>query len=227
MNKLSLLSLLLLVLSVMGWASVGDSNRSLSSQEVEKRVTQLVKSELPAGVTIEIENLHTDKAVPESAKLIQLEPQPPLGFVSFSFLSHGKPVSLGSAVVRGFARVAVAKTAINSGDPLSDRVIYQTRDLTPLLQRGYFLPDYPISSLRANGYVRPGSILCAANTKAPNAVEHGQALDLITRRGNLVVSARVRALESGKMGDWVQVQNMETRKTLTARVTGPGEVETR
>jgi flagella basal body P-ring formation protein FlgA len=50
-------------------------------------------------------------------------------------------------------------------------------------------------------------------------------VDLIRRKSDLVLVAKVKALQSGMQNQWVQVQNPSSGKILLARITGPGEVE--
>jgi flagella basal body P-ring formation protein FlgA len=48
---------------------------------------------------------------------------------------------------------------------------------------------------------------------------------LAVRAGGLWVTAAGEALQSGRVGDTVSVRNIDSKKTVVGKVTGPGTVE--
>jgi len=204
--------------------------REISKAALEKKVVERAKESLPKGTRVEVETLHVDRPIPEGYVLHDLRPVPPLGALNFQFLAPSmkeKPIA-GNAVVRAYAPIAVSKTSISHNDDFSEgNVGFEMRELTPYSQRGYFPDLASLQPLKAKGFIRPGTVIVAMNTQAPAAVNYGQTIDLIHQQGTLSVSARVRALENGKIGDWIRAENPTSRKTMRVRVTGVGEAQTR
>ena len=58
----------------------------------------------------------------------------------------------------------------------------------------------------------PGAVLGLNNTTTPNAIETGQAVDLVHQMGTLKITAKVKALQSGQPQSWVHVENPSTKK---------------
>ncbi|MFV3126447.1 flagellar basal body P-ring formation chaperone FlgA [Niveispirillum sp. KHB5.9] len=56
------------------------------------------------------------------------------------------------------------------------------------------------------------------------AVARNKPVTLEYRQGPLLITARGRALANGSVGEMVRVQNLDSNRTLTAMVTGPGTV---
>jgi flagella basal body P-ring formation protein FlgA len=52
-----------------------------------------------------------------------------------------------------------------------------------------------------------------------------QRVTVVARAGALCITAAGEALQEGRLGQTVQVQNVDSKKILTARVTGPTTVE--
>jgi flagella basal body P-ring formation protein FlgA len=130
--------------------------------------------------------------------------------------------------VRAYAKVAVAKVAIKHNGNLDPAAVtFEERELSPYVHSGYLMDAEVLRNLRANGYIRPGELLNASNTQAPFNVVTGEMLDIIHNQGPVEITARVKALGNGRIGDWIRVENAASKKVIMARVTGSGEVQTR
>ncbi len=73
--------------------------------------------------------------------------------------------------------------------------------------------------------VRPGKPLLPGDVGEPTVVQRGSvvAMHYISRHMHLVASGR--AQESGAMGDVIRVQNVHSRLTIDAVITGTNRVE--
>ncbi len=205
----------------------GDANAQWG--DARAQISGWLSKDLAPGIEIEVQSVHFEEPLPKDALLLDFSPRPPFGLITIEVTTpnRSRPI-YGTAVIKAFAKIAVAKVAIRHGENISNSQIrFERRELTPLGQVGYFLADSGVTSLRARGFVRPGAVLSGANTESPSAVERGQELDLITRKGALVVTARVKALGSGRVNDWIQVENLDSHRILSVRVAGNGEAETR
>ncbi|MDR2349531.1 MAG: flagellar basal body P-ring formation chaperone FlgA [Deltaproteobacteria bacterium] len=58
-----------------------------------------------------------------------------------------------------------------------------------------------------------------------SAVLKGDNVTIIAQSGGLKVSALGQARESGSLGDTIAVVNLDSKKTISAKVAGPGQVE--
>lgn len=58
-----------------------------------------------------------------------------------------------------------------------------------------------------------------------NLVQSGRSTKVILKQGNLSMSSNARALQSGKIGELIQLKNLNTKRTLLGKVTGINQVE--
>lgn len=72
--------------------------------------------------------------------------------------------------------------------------------------------------------ILPGMVLAEGMIEKPSAVQRGERVRLVSALGSLEVSVAAEALESGAHGQRIRVRNTETRRIITARVRGAGEV---
>lgn len=227
-----LLTVIALVIPLEADGAVSGVGRSLylDSSEVIDLLKRSISPELPAQVSIELTDLYTTSQVPRGSEARVYSNGSPIGTIRFDLIKRDQPslrVS-GNVTVKAFGRVAVTTAPIRHAETIDPvKFTFSRRDLTPLIQRGYFLEGTHPEKLRANGYIRPGTILCASNTQSPMAVERMQTVELIHRRGTLTVSATVTALESGRLNDWIRVRNPQTNRIVEARVSDVGVVTTR
>jgi len=70
-----------------------------------------------------------------------------------------------------------------------------------------------------------GEVLEMGSVRPPALVLRRQRIRIIARAGGVVVVAQGEALEEGAHGATIRVRRLTGRRTLEARVTGPGEVE--
>jgi flagella basal body P-ring formation protein FlgA len=225
---------LLAPIEVDGAALKDSDSRYLTTTEVIESLKQTVSVELPTEVTVELSGLYTTAEVPRGFTPKLYSSGPPVGTIRFEFERSEHSASgisshvSGNVTVRAFGKIAVTTVPIRHADTIDQsKYTFQRRDLTPLVQKGYFLEGTHPEQLRANGYIRPGTILCASNTQAPMAVERMQTVELIHRHGTLTISATVTALESGRINDWIRVKNPRTNRIVEARVAESGVVTTR
>ena len=71
----------------------------------------------------------------------------------------------------------------------------------------------------------PGQVLRMSDLVDPPVVKRGQELTCHVRRGNVEMEAQVRALEDGKAGTVIRVENTGSKKILKVRVLDENTVE--
>ncbi|CCD99916.1 flagellar basal body P-ring formation chaperone FlgA [Bradyrhizobium sp. STM 3809] len=72
--------------------------------------------------------------------------------------------------------------------------------------------------------VRAGQALKATDLAKPDLVQRDQAVTLIYQTAGIYLTTRGKALESGTEGDVVNVLNLQSKRTVTGRVSGRGQV---
>lgn len=70
----------------------------------------------------------------------------------------------------------------------------------------------------------PGIPLAAGMVQRPSVVQRGERVRLVSTFGALEVSVAAEAMEPGTLGQRIRVRNTESRRIVTARVRGAGEV---
>ena len=80
----------------------------------------------------------------------------------------------------------------------------------------------------AGGVVPPVPLVAAGGTQFASAelmIRPRQRVEMRVTSGGLTVTAAGEAQQAGKLGQIILVQNVDSKKTVSARVTGPGAVE--
>lgn len=80
----------------------------------------------------------------------------------------------------------------------------------------------------AGGVVPPVPFVAAGGTQFASAellIRPRQRVEMRVTSGGLTVTAAGEAQQAGKLGQIILVQNVDSKKTVSARVTGPGTVE--
>lgn len=182
-------------------------------------------------VRLEIENFPVKDYPVGSFTVESVQPTPPAGLVSVTLLvrkGNKTERRYANVNVRVFAKVAIVKSPLRHGDGFSeDNVFFDEREVSAYTLRGTYSDLKQLASLRVQGNLRPGQIVTSAQTQVPFAVTFGQSVQLTHRQGSLSLQARVKALENGRLNDWIRVENPSSKKILVARITGPSEVQTR
>lgn len=70
----------------------------------------------------------------------------------------------------------------------------------------------------------PGRPVQASSISQPVIIQRNKPVTVEFRQGPLLVTARGRALADAGLGDLIRVQNLDSNRTVTATVTGPGTV---
>ncbi|HEB71386.1 MAG TPA: flagellar basal body P-ring formation protein FlgA, partial [Nitrospirae bacterium] len=73
--------------------------------------------------------------------------------------------------------------------------------------------------------IRAGAILRLNQLSWPKMVSAGDVVSIIAKSGHMVITVTGEARQDGDRGEWIKVTNTESKKTFSARVTGPGEVK--
>ncbi|MBD3317022.1 MAG: flagellar basal body P-ring formation protein FlgA [Chitinivibrionales bacterium] len=126
--------------------------------------------------------------------------------------------------VKVTAAVLVAAGTIRRGEPISAAAIRkERRDITSLR----FVPltePTAVSKVRAVRTLTPGTVLHDRCVEKMPLIYRDDLVYVTTQAGNVRVSVRARARESGGLGDLIWVQNLNSRKLLRVKVRGKEDV---
>ena len=78
--------------------------------------------------------------------------------------------------------------------------------------------------MRTRRSLAAGTVVRSHFLERPPLVERGDAVTLRIIRGSLVIEARGQAKTSGNLGDSIRVENTDSRKIVTGRVSEDGSV---
>ncbi len=193
----------------------------------ETLLQKALSERIPEVQKVQIRSFRPKMVCNDKSFLTVTSPEIPLGFSTFEIETQGRRVQ-GSAEVRAFAPVVVANTPLGHGETMAaPQLRRELRELSRLSQSGYFTDFKELEGKQVKGALSKSQVIGRANTQLRPTIHPGESLTLSRRRNALVVSLKVRSLQSGLVDQWIQVQNPQTGKILLARVTGPGEAEVR
>ena len=81
-----------------------------------------------------------------------------------------------------------------------------------------------VIGLRAKRSLRKDGVFRASQVEGIPLVERGDRVQVVLQTGPLSVSAMGRAQETGALGDWIRVLNVDSKRELSGRVDAEGRV---
>jgi flagella basal body P-ring formation protein FlgA len=122
-------------------------------------------------------------------------------------------------------RVAVSNRPLNKGEAIGPADIrWETREITPLT-RDALLSESEVVGRRTGRIIRSNTVLTGDLLENDCRVRRGQSATLTVTYRTVRVTSLVQVLNDGNCGDRVQAVNESSKQVLTARVTGPGQLE--
>lgn len=73
--------------------------------------------------------------------------------------------------------------------------------------------------------IRQGRRIRTTDLRHPVLIKRNQLVDIVYRRGSLVIRGEGRALRDGSKGEAIRVMNLDSRVIVTGRVRETGKVE--
>lgn len=215
---------------VLFWTVLGNSaiNPVSKSNSHVNGLKQMAMRDWPNAVRIEVSHFNLQSPAPEGAVITQLSPRPVLGAVSFEMEWSEKGLSKqtrGSAIVKVYQSVAIAQKNLNHGDFFSsDTITFKEMEISRYHRTGVFTSWDDLKDKLVKGFVRSGTVISAAQAQKPIEIQSGQMVDLLFENNQMLITARMKALESGRAGDWIRVENPASKRVVRARVAAAGQV---
>lgn len=217
---------------------VHTAHRELRPEYLRERLEAAIRHRMPwpeSAIELSQWRLPETFAAPVAAHrlLVRFKPNEDfLGRVSAGFElidpddPQVRPVRRSASVeVKVELPVVVLSRRVRRGQPLDeDAVRLETRDLRRL-------PDGVVTDLndvlggRAGRNLQAGMTLLFSAMQSPQLVRRGDMLIIDASRAGLFIRAEGRALESGKLGQVIRIENVGSRRRFAARITAPGRAE--
>jgi len=113
--------------------------------------------------------------------------------------------------------VTVVK-AIGKGEKFNRANVALVRTPSSKIVKGCFRHLDPILGRSAAMPLPPGTVLRVTDIYDPPVIRHGDVVQGVVEKGNIELSVQVRAIEDGKAGDSIRVENTDSRKVLHGKV---------
>lgn len=127
--------------------------------------------------------------------------------------------------VQVFEKVVVTVQPLKKGDLIShNNVTLKRMDISQLSKSPRTDLEAALGT-RAVRYLNANTILTKNDLEEMPLVLKGKPVTIKAKVGLIEISALAKALQDGKMGNLVQVQNLNSGKKLYAKVVGPALVE--
>lgn len=140
--------------------------------------------------------------------------------------SGGRPVVM-TGVVESRMAVAVLNRSIGRGDVIGPSDFTLEPRGRRSLPSGVVTDVTRLASVVARRPLRPGQILRADDLTGRDLVERNQKVTILYERPGISLSLTGKAMAAGPAGAVVPVQNVTSKRTFDAVVTGPGVVSAR
>ncbi|GAB4237672.1 MAG: hypothetical protein Kow00109_11690 [Acidobacteriota bacterium] len=181
---------------------------------------ELEEIQLPRDVSLPVGTL--ELAIPQAERPTRLEHLT----LPLELDVEGKTAGRQWVTVRAAAigPVVVAARSLDFGQRLAKAdVVVQPRRLYDL--EGVITdPTEAVGAALAQA-VPEGEVLRRSALRTPVLVRRGEIVTLVARGSGFAVSVMAKSRDAGGRGDWIEVENLESRQTVTARVVAPGRVE--
>lgn len=196
------------------------------------KLVRALLGQLPAKSEIELTSVHLEGAIPHNPVEVRItSPTAERGIAHFECVWREGSFTrtrVGTASYQVRAPIAVATMPIRVGSSLGPHnTRFQVKSLAPFSTSGFYKEPSALKPLVAKMYIAPGTVISLHNAEAPPAISAGAMVEVLHMHRNLTLSMRARALQSGRLDEWIRVQHPTTRKILQARVTGNNAVELR
>ena len=134
------------------------------------------------------------------------------------------PVSSQTQARKGGVQVLAYTRSLSAGEEIRPEDLAWTRVAAA--------PANPIRDAEgaigmiARRPLREGALVAASDMSAPVVIQAGDLVTVVYENGGIILSMQVKAMSAGAVGEVISLQNLASRKTLQAVVTGPGQAAT-
>ncbi len=198
----------------------------VSGQLLSRQAEQYLKTRLTGGdVIITAAGSPKDMLVPPGVISFQVEL--PYGVkynsptnVSVGIQVNGQPFAIAKLRfdIKKYGQVVVASRALALRDVITtDSIILERRDIGRM-PPGYFTDINKILGLSVKRQIAPGQAITDSLLTKPVIIQRGKAVNIVANIAGIEVFAAGVALQNGSEGQYIRVQNTNSKKILTGLV---------
>lgn len=199
--------------------------KSLFLKEIQKELSWINGTLTLENFRIEPENLKVSKNTSYKTKFIS---NPKLGsntlLVTFFSEKNAEVVRLWG-YVEAYLPVVVTKKPINHKSILTEEdLVLDTRPLSRLPQ-DVVLDIKSLIGKQLKSTLKAGTVLRECYVEEPISIKNNSLVEIVAKNEKLIVKAKGKALQSGRVGEIIKVQNLSSKKVLVGKVVSASEVE--
>lgn len=205
--------------------------QTLTAAQLEAQVIQAVRDQT-AGLDCEIKVLSSeDILVPPGDVTYQVSFPSGIHFVGTVTAQIG--VSVNQKLYRqvpirlkvdSFKPILVAARALQAGEVIDDgAVTFDRRNVDYNME--YFTDKTQAIGLTAKRPIAAGTVLYNGLLAKPIVVKRGTLLAVVAKVGTIQAAITAKALEDGAVGQVIRVQNLQSKKIITAKVVDANTAE--
>jgi len=130
-----------------------------------------------------------------------------------------------SAKISQIAKVLVARQHIRRNSLIrAEDFELKEYDLNRL-RYGYYTDLKEVLGKSLKRHLNRGAVLTPAAIAASKVIKRGESVSILAQTGGITIRAKGQALEAGGIGDIIRVKNLNSKREIEARITGPGQVK--
>ncbi len=123
-----------------------------------------------------------------------------------------------SVRLKTFDNMVVADLQLNKSTRISEDRVSIQRIETTNIKRMFFSSLENVFNLQTKKIIQRGKPIFSDMVELPFLVARGDILKIVVKLKNLEVSAKGKALQGGRIGDVIRVENLSTHKKLVATI---------
>jgi flagella basal body P-ring formation protein FlgA len=231
MRKVVLLTILILFLIPFNASSASfytyDDFKNLFLKEIKKELTWVKGKIVLEKFRIEPENIKIPKNAFYKIKFLST-PSVGSNFILVTFFNR-RYKQIGIARLWGYVEAKVPVVVVIK--PIRNKEIIKAENLGIEFRALSRLPqDVIIDKKSAIGKqarisLKPGTVLRMSYIDLPIVIKRNQQVNIIARGKYFIVKAKGKALQNGRLGEIIRVRNIDSKKTIWAKVISSEEVE--
>ncbi|SFB98154.1 flagella basal body P-ring formation protein FlgA [Marinospirillum celere] len=130
-----------------------------------------------------------------------------------------------TAEVQVLEPVVVARSTLDRGARLSTQMLEVRKMDTSRIRGDYFSSIQEVVGMQVRNRIRAGDPVTSRQINVTQAVNRGDQVIIQARSETLRIRMTGEALEAGRIGDQIRVRNLQSGRTLRARIVDRGLVE--
>jgi flagella basal body P-ring formation protein FlgA len=210
------------------------ATRTVDAKEIEARVLRALASQPALADNRDIDLKSLAASFDNELRMVQVEPNAELAVTRLSYDARTRRFDVTFDVPTGTARRALLRAtgtlvetaeavvllrSIAAGEVLkASDVMIERRPKTEALAIEEVLGFAAKRALSKGQVIRPGDVV------KPELVARNDTVTMSFEAPGMLVTVRATALESGALGDVINVLNVQSKRTIQATVTGRGQV---